>query len=287
MSPADVFGGQVAVITGAGAGIGEGLARHAARLGMRVVVADIDPDAAARVVAGIADSGGEATAVIVDVTSYDSVVAMLDAAEAAFGGVDLLVNNAGVHQFGYLWDLPLEGWDRLQAINVDGVFHGVKAAVPRMAARGGRIWNLSSIGAVTTIARQGSYLTSKHAVLGLTEALAVDLAHAGLPITAAVVLPAAVASRIFLDAEITGEGDVEAASAAHADMLALLPTAMDPMDAAAAVFTQAAAGEFYLLPQPEYVAAVMAERGRQLTERRAPKGRDRTSGGDRAGSAPA
>lgn len=268
---ADVFGGGVAVITGAGSGVGAGLARHAAMLPMKVVVADIDEAAAQAVAEEISAAGSEALAVRTDVTDAESVEAMADAALAAFGGIDLWINNAGVEQFGYLWDVPHDGWHRTVDVNVTGVFHGIRAAVPRMRERGGHIWNLSSVGAVVSIARQAPYLMSKHAVLGLSEALKADVEHADLPITVAVVLPGAVASHIFHTAGLTTDGDVEAALSAREEMLALLPKALDPLVAAERVFDQAASGEFYLLTQPDYVGQAMRDRGEQLATRRAPR----------------
>ncbi|MCH6231624.1 SDR family oxidoreductase [Microbacterium sp. CFH 31415] len=268
---AEVFGGRTAVITGAGSGVGAGLARYAATLPMKIVIADVDEAAARRVAAEIAAAGGEAIAVRTDVTDAASVEAMAEAAEAAFGGIDLLVNNAGIEQFGYLWDVPDEGWRRIVDVNVTGVYHGIRVAVPRMRDRGGHIWNLSSVGAVVSIARQAPYLMSKQAVLGLTEALRVDIEHAGIPISVAVVLPGAVASHIFHDAGMPEDGDVAAAQAAREDMLALLPHALDPVVAAERVFAQAAAGEFYLLTQPDYVGQAMCARGAQLASRRPPE----------------
>lgn len=268
-----LFRAKVAVITGAGSGLGEGLARHAASIGMKTVVADINEAAAKRVADDIVQRGGEALAIPVDVRDPLQVDDLAASSYRAYGRVDLLINNAGIEQFGYLWDTPIANWRRILDINVSGVFHGVRSFVPRMIAAGGgsSVWNVASVGAVTGIARQAPYLMSKHAVLGLTEALKLDLDHAGHDITVAAVLPAAVASGIFFEAGMVDDGDVAAAEGARSDMMTLLPAAMDPADAALAIFDQGAAGEFYLLPQPDYVAGIMAERGAQLTQRRTPQ----------------
>lgn len=271
------FGGRVAVITGGAAGIGEGLVRYAASIGMRVVIADIDAAAAERLRAELAQAGAEVLAVAVDVTDPAQLDALAAESYRAFGRVDLLVNNAGIEQFGYLWDTPLRNWQRVVDINVSGVFHGIRSFLPRMIEAGtaASVWNLSSVGAVTSVPRQAPYLMSKHAVLGLTEALRLDVEHAGHPISVAAVLPAAVASQIFHAAGTVDDGDVDAAEGAREDMLALLPTAMDPVAAARAIFEQAAAGEFYLLPQPEYTTRILRERAAQLSERRPPRQRSR------------
>ncbi len=276
----EMFGGGLAVITGAGSGIGEGIAKYAASLGMRVVVADIDTDAATRVADQIAATGAQAWPMTVDVRSAEHVDALAESC-AELGQVTLLVNNAGIEQFGYLWDTPLENWQRIVDVNISGVFHGIRSFVPRMIAGdvAGHIWNLSSVGAMTSIARQAPYLMSKHAVLGLTEALKLDLDHIGASIRVAVVLPGAVASRIFESAGTVGTGDVIAAEVARSEMLDLVPNAMDPVDAARFIFAQAATGEFYLLPQPDAVGEIMLMRGEQLAARRAPVDRRAGPGG--------
>lgn len=270
--PEQLFRGKVAVVTGGASGIGEGLVRHAASMGMRVVVADVDARAAQALSAELQSSGSAVLAVETDVRDPKQVEHLAERSYEEFGRVDLLVNNAGVEQFGYLWDTPLEKWDRVVDINVSGVFHGVRSFVPRMAAAGGEcfIWNLASVGSMVSLPMQAPYLMSKHAVLGLTEALHLDVQHAGLDIRVAVVLPAVVASQIFASAGLADGSGYEAAEAARDAMLDLLPDAMDPLAAAAAIFDQAAAGEFYLLPQPAYVAEIMRERARQLADRRPP-----------------
>lgn len=277
ISAEQLFGGKVAVITGGAAGIGEGLVRHAAAFGMKLVIADINADAATALRDELVRSGAEALAIVVDVRDPQQVEELAEQSYEAFGRVDLLVNNAGVEQFGYLWDTPVENWRRVVDINVSGVFHGIRAFVPRMIATGGEgfIWNLASVGSITGVPRQAPYLMSKHAVLGLTEALRLDIEHAGHDIRVSAVLPAVVASQIFVSAGLVDGGGLEAAEAARNDMMALLPAAMDPIDAAAVIFEQAAAGEFYLLPQLEYTTQIMHERAEQLTKRRPPTVRRR------------
>src|SRR5690348_17141139 len=134
MSARDVFGGGVAVITGAGAGIGAGLARHAARLGMTVVLADVDTKAVAALRDELVAAGGRAVDAVCDVRDPGALEALAERTYCDIGPVRLLVNNAGVEQFGYLWDTPVENWNRLVDINIGGVFHGVRAFLPRMLA---------------------------------------------------------------------------------------------------------------------------------------------------------
>ncbi|AQZ62307.1 Short-chain dehydrogenase/reductase SDR:Glucose/ribitol dehydrogenase [[Actinomadura] parvosata subsp. kistnae] len=274
-TPKDLFGGGVAVITGAGAGIGAGLARYAAReVGMTVVLADVDAAAIAALRAELERHGGRALDVVCDVRDPDAVERLAATAFRDAGPVRLLVNNAGVEQFGYLWDTPVANWERLVSINISGVFHGIKAFLPRMMAEPGRswVWNLSSIGGVGAAPLQAPYIMSKHAVLALTECLRqeVELAGHGHHVHVQAVLPGAVASNIFESAGAVEDGDVAAAEDHRAAMLRIKAQAMDPIDAARVFFDQAAADEFYLLSQP-FVADAMAERADTLTRRRAPR----------------
>ena len=201
MSARETFSGGVAVITGAGAGIGAGLARHAVTLGMTAVLADVDADAIAALRDELCAAGGSAVDVLCDVRDPLAVQELADRTYRDVGPVRLLVNNAGVEQFGYLWDTPVANWRRVVDINVSGVFYGVRAFLPKMMATDDRawVWNLSSVGGVLAIPLQGPYIMSKHAVLALTECLYLDVQSAGHGhhIHVQAVLPGAVVSNIF------------------------------------------------------------------------------------------
>jgi NADP-dependent 3-hydroxy acid dehydrogenase YdfG len=274
VSARDVFGGGVAVITGAGAGIGAGLARYAHRLGMTVVLADVD-EAAITALSNELNAAGETTSCAkCDVRDPDAVQELADRTCADVGPVRLLVNNAGVEQFGYLWDTPVANWKRVVDVNLSGVFHGVRAFMPKMIAANtpAWVWNLSSIGGVAAVPLQAPYIMSKHAVLALTECLRLEVQLAGHDhIQVQAVLPGAVASNIFESAGGVDDGDVSSAESQRAAMLDIKAAAMNPLAAAEVVFEQSAAGEFYLLTQPEYVASAMAERAAVLTTRRPPQ----------------
>ncbi|AXB45244.1 SDR family NAD(P)-dependent oxidoreductase [Amycolatopsis albispora] len=262
----ELFGSGTAVITGAGAGIGAGLARYAAReLGMKVVLADVDTPAITALQAELPN----AVAVTCDVRDPDALERLAGQA----GPVTLLVNNAGVEQFGYLWDTPVANWDRLLSINISGVFHGIRAFLPRMLAdsRQSWVWNLSSVGGVSASPLQAPYIMSKHAVLALTECLRQEVELAGHTdhVHVQAVLPGAVASNIFESAGAVDSGDVTAAEDHRAAMLKIKEQAMDPVDAAGVFFDQAAAGEFYLTSQ-DFVRDAMAARADVLVHRRAP-----------------
>lgn len=275
MSAREDFGGGVAVITGAGAGIGAGLARHASRLGMTVVLVDVNADSIAELRDEIRAAGGAATDVVCDVRDADAVQALADDVYRDLGPVRLLVNNAGIEQFGYLWDTPVANWQRVVDINISGVFHGIRAFLPKMMATEAPawVWNLSSIGGVAVVPLQAPYIMSKHAVLALTECLNLEVQSAGhhhhLHVQA--VLPGAVVSEIFESAGGVDSGDAGAAEGQRAAMLDIKAEAMDPLAAAEVVFEQAAQGSFYLLTQPDYVGSAMAERARVLSSQEAPR----------------
>lgn len=279
MTARDIFGGGVAVITGAGAGIGAGLAHHASSLGMTVVLADIDAAAVAALREELTAAGGSAIDAVCDVRDADAVQGLADRVYRELGDVRLLVNNAGIEQFGYLWDTPVDNWQRVVDINITGVFNGIRAFLPKMMATDAPawVWNLSSIGGVAVVPLQAPYIMSKHAVLALTECLHLEVQAAGHGhhVHVQAVLPGAVASNIFSSAGGVQSGDTEAAEAQRTAMLDIKADAMDPLSAAEVVFDQAAENRFYLLTQPDYVGSAMEERARVLTNQEAPQLRSR------------
>ncbi|WP_431232119.1 SDR family NAD(P)-dependent oxidoreductase [Mycolicibacterium psychrotolerans] len=275
MSARETFGGGVAVITGAGAGIGAGLARQASRLGMTVVLADVDAAAVAALRDELTAAGGSAVEAVCDVRDANAVEELAETVYRDIGDVRLLVNNAGVEQFGYLWDTPVANWQRVVDINISGVFYGVRAFLPRMMATDAPawVWNLSSIGGVAVVPLQAPYIMSKHAVLALTECLHLEVKSAGHDhhVHVQAVLPGAVVSNIFESAGGVNSGDAGAAEAQRTAMLDIKAEAMDAIAAAEVVFEQAAEGRFYLLTQPDYVGSAMAERARVLTSQEPPR----------------
>ncbi len=167
---------RVAVITGAGGGIGEGIARAAAAAGMRVVVADIDTDKAEAVAADLRAGGTEALAHRVDVSDLASVQDLRDAALERFGQVHLLCNNAGVWLGALMQDADIKDWQFLINVNLYGVIHGVNTFLPLMLEQGeGHIVNTASMGGLIAGPPEGLYCTTKFAIVGLSEALLMEL----------------------------------------------------------------------------------------------------------------
>jgi NAD(P)-dependent dehydrogenase (short-subunit alcohol dehydrogenase family) len=178
--------GRVAVVTGAGSGIGRAIALRVARGGAVVHVADLDEQRAGAVTAEIAAAGGRASAHAVDVTDPAAVEALAAGVFAAHGGVDLLFNNAGVGHAGAVADTPLEDWRRIVEVNLMGVVHGVHAFVPRLLAQGrpAHIVNTASMAGLVASAGLVPYCTSKFAVVGLSEALDLEIGPQGVRVTA-------------------------------------------------------------------------------------------------------
>jgi NAD(P)-dependent dehydrogenase (short-subunit alcohol dehydrogenase family) len=181
----DVLEGKVAVVTGAAGNIGEAYARTLAEAGAAVVVADIDADRVAAVAERLGGDGRRVVAATVDITSEESARAMVQTARDAFGGVDILVNNAALMMQiprVPLAEFPIEWWDRVMKVNVGGALICTQAAVPAMIERGGgRIVNQSSAGAFYNWAPYG---VSKLAIVGLTYGLAKELGKHNITVNA-------------------------------------------------------------------------------------------------------
>ena len=176
--------GKVCVITGAGSGIGRACALRFAGEGARIAVADIAEEAGRAVAAEIIESGGDAQFVVVDVTDEESVASLYDEAEAQFGVIHVLVNNAGVLLPGDVSVLATERetWQRVLDINLTGVFLCCKHGIPKLlAASGGSVINMGSIsGLVGSATSQIAYAASKGGVIALTRDVAVELARRGV-----------------------------------------------------------------------------------------------------------
>jgi len=198
----DQFKDRVAVITGGGSGIGYGLGVVLSRLGAHVVLADIAPDRVGQTTQRLRETtGGRVLGVPTDVASPPSVEALADAAYAEFGAVHLLVNNAGVTTVGVAWETPLEDWRRVIDVNLMGCVHGVRAFVPRMLAGGevGHIVNTSSMAGLLPVPLKAPYTASKHAIVGLSQALLAELNSVGAGIGVSVCCPGAVATTMTGD----------------------------------------------------------------------------------------
>lgn len=169
---------KVAIVTGAGSGIGAAAARLFAAEGARVGVADVREEAAAAVAEQITSNGGEALALVTDVSSDADASAQVEAVLGAWGRLDVLYNNAGVDATGDVVDVAPDDWERCFAVNVSGTWLCSRYAVPAMeAGGGGAIINQGSVAALVGIRRFAAYCAAKGAVVSLTRAMALDLAE--------------------------------------------------------------------------------------------------------------
>jgi NAD(P)-dependent dehydrogenase (short-subunit alcohol dehydrogenase family) len=176
------FAGKVALATGAGSGIGEACAAALGAGGAKVVVADINLEGAERVAGALRAAGGDAAAVRVDVADPASVEAMVRFAVGTYGGLDIAVNNAGIGgEQVPTGEYPIEGWQRVIAINLNGVFYCLRYELPAMVARGGgSIVNMASILGSVGFANSSAYVAAKHGVVGLTKSAALEYATQGV-----------------------------------------------------------------------------------------------------------
>lgn len=179
------FTGRVAVVTGGGRGIGEATVMAFAAEGGSVVVADVNADDAARVVAAC-DAPGRVVAAVVDVADRAAVDAMMAQARARFGRLDILANCAGIRGVAAVIDVAPEQWRRVHAVNLEGTLHTMQAFARIVRADGGRgaIVNLSSMGGIMGVPNRAAYVSSKHAVTGLTREMAMEAGKYGIRVNA-------------------------------------------------------------------------------------------------------
>ena len=190
------FHNRVAVITGAASGFGREFAIIGARLGMRLVLADVQQEALAATAAELEAQGAQVLAMPCDVRKGEQVEALAQAAMARFGAVHLVFNNAGVGAGGLVWESTQADWEWVLGVNLWGVIHGVRVFTPLMLACAkddpdfeGHIVNTASMAGLLNPPTMGVYNVSKHAVVSLTESLYHDLDLVGAPIGASVLCP--------------------------------------------------------------------------------------------------
>ncbi|GAB3626815.1 short chain dehydrogenase/reductase family oxidoreductase [Pandoraea terrae] len=264
------FDGGTAVITGAASGIGSGLARHAASLGMRLVLADVDQS---RLDAFAATLDADVLAVATDVRKSSDVDALAELAWQRYGRVDLLFNNAGVMGTGFTWEISPEEFERSFAVNVHGVLNGIRSFVPRMLKAGtpAHIVNTASIGGFLPSPLMSPYSATKFAVVALTESLYGELKMIDAPIGVSLLAPGPVQSGIFdaPAADTSARPEVRQ----FVDKLHTMISAygLTPDEFAKRVFVGIREGDYWLLPQPEMIDEPLRERVAGILARRNPE----------------
>jgi NAD(P)-dependent dehydrogenase (short-subunit alcohol dehydrogenase family) len=195
---------RVAVVTGAASGIGAAIARTLADRGHRVALLDLDADGAQRAAKDLRVQGLTALGACVDVADRASVDDALQEVRSELGPIEIMVTSAGIDAFERFLDIDVDAWERMLAVNLTGTFHCLQAAVPDMlAAKWGRIVTISSSSAQSGAARMAHYVASKGGVVGLTKALAIELAPRG--ITVNTIPPSFIDTPMARRAEATGD----------------------------------------------------------------------------------
>ncbi len=217
----NIFSGKVAIVTGAGSGIGKGLAEELARRGAHVVISDVNAKRIEEVARGIAGANGKVTASALDVSDYDAVKKNIDDTVAAHGRIDYIFNNAGIGIGGPAKDFSIDDWRKVIDVNLYGVVHGASVAYPIMMKQGfGHIINTASIEGLVPIPSTASYAASKYGVVGLSNALRIEGADYGVKVSA--VCPAYIKTAIFRDSKMINI-DREKALAQLPDWIGITP----------------------------------------------------------------
>ena len=263
--------GKIAAITGAGSGFGREFARLGAQLGMRLALSDVQPNALETIVAELKGAGADLTSDVVDVADSMQVKQWSDRVHQHFGGINLLMNNAGVGGGGYLWESTEQDWQWVMGVNLMGVVHGVRHFVPRMLeanARGewGHIVNTASMAGWLAPPLMGVYNVSKHAVVALSETLYHDLQMAGSTLGVSVLSPAFVPTGIAESqrnrpAGLANSNAAETASqkmAHSATAKAVSSGRMTAEQVAQLTFDAIRENRFYVFTHPQILPAVQA-----------------------------
>jgi NAD(P)-dependent dehydrogenase (short-subunit alcohol dehydrogenase family) len=247
--------GKVAVVTGGASGIGNALARRFASEGARVVIGDVEAAALERAVSELRASGADVEGVVTDVTDPAQMQALGDAAVAAFGGVHVFCNNAGVGGGGLSWEMPLSTWEWVIGVNLWGVIHGVRTFVPLlMQQTEAHIVNTASVAGLVAAPFMGPYNASKHAVVAISETLHHELAMSAPQVKVSVLCPGWVNTKIAESARNRPE-HLKDGAAPDADAAALLrgflEQGMPPDEVASKVLDAMREERFWILTHDE------------------------------------
>ncbi len=248
------YRGRVAVITGAGSGIGRALAIDLARRGAHLALSDVDRPGLDQTVGRCRPAEGRVESYLLDVADRAAVSAHAEEVASTFGAVHLVVNNAGVAVAGTIEETTLEDFDWLLGINLWGVIYGTKAFLPHLIASGdGHLVNLSSVFGLIAPAYNGAYCTAKFAVRGFTEALRQEMTIAGHPVQVHSVHPGGIRTNIARNARVKPSAEALASGpdpAAAFDRIART----SPEKAARAILAGVDAGRARILVGPDAYA---------------------------------
>jgi NAD(P)-dependent dehydrogenase (short-subunit alcohol dehydrogenase family) len=242
--------GKVAVVTGGASGIGLALAEEFIGAGMKVVLADLDEPRLRDVESRLSESGADVTSVVCNTTREDDVYALAQTTLERFGGAHVLCNNAGIAGIGDAWNDPVALWARVLDVNVMGVVHGIRAFLPIMTDQGeGHLVNTASVAGLGPVPGAAPYAASKHAVVGLSESLFMELEIAGSPVGVSVLCPAFVRTRL-MEHEPTEVGTGFAA-ATNQLLRNGIDGGIDPSEVSRQVIDAIRTRRFWILTHPE------------------------------------
>jgi NAD(P)-dependent dehydrogenase (short-subunit alcohol dehydrogenase family) len=261
----DTLAGKVAVVTGAGSGIGRALAERFAAERMNVVLADVDDAKLAVVDAALAACGVDVLSVHCDASQAERVDELARRTLERFGAAHVLCNNAGVAGRANAWTGPLTEWDWVLGINLYGVIHGVRAFLPIMTEQGeGHIVNTASMAGLTALPGAVPYGVSKHAVVALSEGLYLELRTTGSPIGVSCLCPGFVRTDLMNSpwndrlGAAPAPADDEVGSMVFGLLRAGIDSGIPPSDVAAAVVDAIRAERFWILTHAETRTAPVA-----------------------------
>lgn len=245
--------GKVGFITGGGSGIGHAMARAFVAAGMKVVIADIDGDRVAAAAKDIDPSGAKVMDLKLDVTDRAGWERAADQTEKKFGAIHVVCNNAGIAVIGWSTaEIPVELWDRQIGINLTGVFNGAHFMIPRIKkhGQGGHIVNTASISGLRARPNHPAYIASKHAVVGLSDALRQELADDDIGVS--VLCPGSVGTNLHNTSESVRQG-MGGDKPPHPERAGTAePFAQDVNWYGRRVLQAVQDNEFFVLSHPEY-----------------------------------
>ena len=246
----DQFKNKIAVITGAGSGIGRALALKCADEGMRVGLADLQAGRLETITGLLEKSGTEVSSCALDVADPTQVTAFAEQINSNFGTPDLLFNNAGILRVGETWSHPSEQWQQILSVNLMGVVNGLNAFVPAMieAGKAAHIVNTGSVGSLVVAPGMALYTATKMAVRGITESLLHDLKARQAPIDVSLLCPGPVLTAIGDELMGLEPGDTVAEPTDH--LMAGQPDFISPDEVAETVFQAIRERRYWIFTHP-------------------------------------